>query len=160
ARARGRGPAGAEPALPALDARPQDGVVSAQELAEFLRAVRGPIAVHAVLQADSEEDTTFARIDASGDAILSPGERAEAAERLRRADQNDDEAISAAELAAFRNPFFRFAAAPSPGGGETPVVLLEPGGSRIRMVQQLLNRLDTGGSDGGKAQDHRLSRAE
>jgi Ca2+-binding EF-hand superfamily protein len=155
---RGRGPAG--PALPALDARPQDGVVSAEELAEFLRALRGPISVQAVSQSDAEKDRTFARIDTSGDGTLSPGERAEAAVRLRSVDQNDDEVISADELAAFRNPFFRFAAPSPQGGGAAPVVLLDPGVSRIRMVQQLLNRLDIGGPDGGKAGDHRLSRAE
>ena len=31
------------PALPALDFRPQDGVVSVEELAEFLRVLRQPV---------------------------------------------------------------------------------------------------------------------
>jgi Ca2+-binding EF-hand superfamily protein len=151
-----RGTAGA--ALPFLDARPQDGVVSVEELAEFFRSLRGPLSIQTAPPSPSGADTTFARIDADGDGALAPAERAMAAERLRRFDQNDDESIGIAELAAYRNPFFRFSIAPEQSrAAEPPVVVLDPGGSRIRMVQQLLNRLDTGD---GKAKDHRLARDE
>jgi Ca2+-binding EF-hand superfamily protein len=148
------------PALPALDSRPHDGVVSVEELAEYLRALRGPLAVRARPPSEEEQDTTFRRIDVNGDHGLSADERANAAQLLQKFDQNDDESLSIAELAAFRNPRFGFGRNQERGAGEPPVVLLDPGGSRIRMVQQLLNRLDTGAGEGAKAKDHRLSRTE
>ncbi len=147
--------------LPPLDSRPQDGVVSVEELAEFLRVVRSPFSVQKRPPSESEQDTTFARIDANGDRTLSAEERAQAASLLRKFDQNDDESLSVFELAEFRNPIFgNGMQQPQAGGAEPPVVLLDPGASRIRMVQQLLNRLDTGGPMGSKTKDHRLSQAE
>ena len=147
--------------LPALDFRPQDGVVSVEELAEFLRVLRSPFSVQKRAPSESEQDTTFARIDANGDGTLSAEERAQAASLLRRFDQNDDESLSVFELAEFRNPIFgNGMQQQQAGAAEPPVVLLDPGASRIRMVHQLLNRLDTGGPTGSKTKDHRLSRAE
>ncbi len=146
--------------LPALDFRPQDGVVSVEELGEFLRALRTPFSVQTRPPSESDQDTTFVRIDTNGDGTISAEERAQAASLLRRFDQNDDETLSAGELAEFRNPIFGMAMQQQQNAPEPPVVLLDPGASRIRMVHQLLNRLDTGGVEGSKTKDHRLSRAE
>jgi Ca2+-binding EF-hand superfamily protein len=151
-------PAPAE--LPALDSGPQDGVVSVDELAELLLAVRRPLTVQTRPASESDQDTTFARIDGNGDGTLSAEERTQAAAVLRKFDQNDDESLSVGELAAFRNPIFGLGMQQQRGVSEPPVVVLDPGASRIRMVQQLLNRLDTGGAEGSKTKDHRLSRAE
>jgi Ca2+-binding EF-hand superfamily protein len=151
--------AAAPPAMPALDIGPQDGVISVEELADFLRSLHGPLSVQARPPSESEQDTTFARIDANGDGALGPDERERAAQVLRRFDRNDDESISSTEMTAFRNPVFGFNGQANPAA-EPPVLLLDRSVSRFRMVQQVLNRFDTGGPDGDKSKDHRLSRPE
>jgi Ca2+-binding EF-hand superfamily protein len=149
----------APPAMPALDIRPQDGVVSVEELADFLQSLRGPLSVQTRPPSDFEKDLTFARIDANGDGTLAPDERDQAAQVLRRFDKNDDESISNTELTAFRNPVFAFSGQAA-AVTEPSILLLDRNLSRIRMVQQVLNRFDTGGPDGANSKDHRLSRSE
>jgi Ca2+-binding EF-hand superfamily protein len=148
--------------LEALDSEPADGIVTVEELAARMYEIRGPLAVVVRPIAPSEQDMTFARIDTDGDGTLGPDERARAAMVLRRYDQNDDESVSSAELATFRNPVFGFQGGPQEGrrGPEDVVLLLDPLRSRIAMVNALVNRLDTGGPGGSKTKDHRLDRAE
>jgi Ca2+-binding EF-hand superfamily protein len=131
-----------------------------EELADFAQVIRGPLSVRARPPSESEQDTTFARIDANGDGTLGPDERDQAARVLRRFDQNDDESISGAELAAFRDPNSGSPAQEQRSTAEPPVLLLDRSGSRIRTLQQVLNRFDTGGPGGAKPKDQRLSRSE
>ena len=135
-----------------------------EELADLVPMLRGPLGVRTLPASPSESglDTTFARLDANGDGKLGPEEREQAVKSLRRFDQNDDEAISSAELSAFRDPNSDAMAQETRGNAEAaaPVLLLDRSGSRIRAVQQVLSRFDTGGSGGARAKDHRLGRSE
>jgi Ca2+-binding EF-hand superfamily protein len=130
-----------------------------EELAEFGEMLRGPLAVR-VLPSESDQDTTFARIDANGDGALGPDEWARVAVVLRRFDLNDDELISSAELTAYRDPNSDPPAQPSRADAEPPVLLLDRSVSRIRTVQQVLSRFDIGGTGGARPKDQRLSRSE
>jgi Ca2+-binding EF-hand superfamily protein len=135
-----------------------------EDLADLVPMLRGPIGVRMQPASASESglDTTFARLDANGDGKLDAGERENVAKSLRRFDLNDDESITSTELSAFRDPNSE-AMAPEPGGdgkAEALVLLLDRSGSRIRAVQQVLSRFDTGGAGGARAKDHRLARSE
>lgn len=132
------------------------------ELGDLARVLRGPVAVQVRPPATGVQDTTFARIDVDGDGKLGTDEREEAATRLRMFDQNDDESISNAELAAFLNPNLGVLDQEVRGNAEPPppVLLIDRSVSRIQTVQQVLNRFDTGGPEGARSKDHRLSRSE
>ena len=77
-----------------------------EQLADLVPMLRGPLGVRMQPASPSESglDTTFARLDANGDGKLDSGEREQAVKSLRKFDQNDDEALSSAELSAFRDP--------------------------------------------------------
>ena len=129
-------------------------------LGEYAQVLRGAVSVRTRPAAGTGPDTTFARIDGDGDGAIDPVERDRAAEALRRFDQNDDESVSIAELAAFRDAGALAVAPVEPrGGDEPPVILLDRGPSRIRMVRQVFDRLDIGGP-GARAKDQRLGRPE
>jgi Ca2+-binding EF-hand superfamily protein len=132
---------------------------SEEEPADFARMLRGPLAIRSRPPSDPARDTTFARIDADGDGAIGPDERDRAATVLRRFDQNDDEAVSGAEMMAFQDPNADPPAPEGRGTAEPPVLLLDRGASRIRTVQQVLGRFDTGGR-GARAKDQRLARSE
>jgi Ca2+-binding EF-hand superfamily protein len=131
-----------------------------EELADFAQVLRGPLAIRARTAPESGLDRTFACIDTDGDGKLGPTERERAAKVLRRFDQDDDDAISSAELSAFRDPNAAMTTVEETRDtGEPPVLLLDRSVSRIRTIQQILARFDTGGV-GAKAKDQRLSRSE
>jgi Ca2+-binding EF-hand superfamily protein len=133
-----------------------------EELPDLVPMLRGPLGVRTQPASSSESglDTTFGRLDADGDGKLGPGEREQAARSLRKFDQNDDESISSAELSAFRDPNSDATAPEARRDTDAPVLLLDRSGSRIRAVQQVLSRFDTGGSGGARPKDHRLGRSE
>jgi Ca2+-binding EF-hand superfamily protein len=130
-----------------------------EELADLAPILRVPLAVHPQLPPGSDQDTTFARIDANGDGMLGPDERDRAEEVLLKFDRNDDETVSSAELLALRDPNPGSSAQEDPGRAEALTLLLDRNASRIRAVQQVLNRFDTGGP-GARPKDHRLGRSE
>jgi Ca2+-binding EF-hand superfamily protein len=138
----------------------------AEELADLVEVISGPITIQARPAAPKGPDPTFAALDTQGDGVLTPDEREKTATVLRQFDQNDDELVSSAELAAVRAPTAASSAQEMEvqvsGGTEAegPVLRLDRSGSRVQMVRQLLNRLDKGGPGGARAKDQRLSRSE
>lgn len=86
-----------------LDTSAVGSVALNEELADFAEMIRGPLGVRTRPGSDSDQDTTFARLDANHDGALTPEETAQAAQVLLRFDRNDDEVLAASELASVRS---------------------------------------------------------
>jgi Ca2+-binding EF-hand superfamily protein len=131
-----------------------------EELPDLVPILRAPLEVRPGLPARAVQDAAFARIDASGDGTLDAGERDQAGKVLLRFDRNDDESIGMTEL---QPPEDRSASSMAPeerAKTDSVMFLVDRSESRIRTVQLVLNRFDTGGPGGARAKDHRLARSE
>lgn len=140
--------------LTQLDNRPRDGKVSREEFRRYFRRF-GVTALQVTLtrvHGDEDNPLTGAlcrRLDSNEDGKLSPEEVGRAAAALHRLDLNDDEMISARELApGLRRPAFRrpqradegmentFAYLPD----EADYALVAPGETLTRVAEQLVAR--------------------
>src|SRR5262249_47691026 len=111
-----------------------------EELPDLVPILRAPLEVRPRTQAPATRDTGFARIDANGDGTLSADERDQAAKVLLRFDRNDDESISMTELLPLQDRSADSPAPADPGKADTVMLLVDRNESRIRTVQQVLNR--------------------
>ncbi len=159
--------AGAAATLPRgeLDNQPKDGVVSTDELAEFLRPVLGPFRVQVGRLAINRTDALFDHLDRDKDGELTRTELAAIAGSLRRLDLDDNEMISATELEPFNSPTAmavagnaadrqaRFTAIP-------PIMELVAGESSLRLARLLLKKYDRGRGDVPGRPDSKLSPEE
>lgn len=143
-----------------LDTSAVGSVALNEELADFAEMIRGPLGVRTRPGSDSDQDTTFARLDANHDGALTPEETAQAAQVLLRFDRNDDEVLAASELASVRSASVEMAPTQQPSTPEPPVLVLDRSGSRIQLVQQVLGRFDKQSTRGGRSKDQKLSPAE
>jgi Ca2+-binding EF-hand superfamily protein len=131
-----------------------------EELPDLVPILRAPLEIRPGLPARATPDTAFARIDASGDGTLDAGERDQAGKVLLRFDRDDDESIGVTELIPLEDRSAGSMAPEDPGKTDTMMFLVDRSESRIRTVQQVLNRFDTGGPGGARAKDRRLGRSE
>ena len=84
-----------------LDVDPQDGVVSDDELFQFVNASLGP-PFRVEIKSDLEQSVTVhAELDADGDGKVSQSEIEDGMAMLRRFDYDDDETLSIGELQPF-----------------------------------------------------------
>jgi Ca2+-binding EF-hand superfamily protein len=151
-------------AVDSADARPKDGVISVEELAEALRASSGPF--HA--QADGLEprrtDALFDQFDRDKDGRLTRPELATIVGALRKLDRDDNELISLDEVASTEEaettpammmgrPASRDLPAPS-------AVALVAGDSPLKVLRLLMKKYDKGSARGPGKTDSKLSNEE
>jgi Ca2+-binding EF-hand superfamily protein len=153
-------PAGAELTLAGFGKKLFDGIVTVEELAVMVRSVQPPLSLEERPATASEQDATFARLDADGDGVLSHAELERTSESLRKFDQNDDDVVSRAELMPFQNPAIPVAALRTRNEPASNVVLVRPNESRLQLAQEVVDRLDKGGPRGTGVEDQRLSQSE
>ncbi len=126
-----------------------DDVVTADDLASYLRPYFGPMQLQLVGPGVNKPELLSDSLDADGDKALSRAELEAAGSSLRKVDRDDDGTIPLAELQPHRNPFF--GRAPENGsassGGDSPFVLLAPSGPRSKLVRRLLVRYDRSAKD-------------
>ena len=149
-----QGRAGASETSPA--AGPADDVVTADDLANYLRPYFGPMQLQLVGPGVNKPELLFNSLDADGDKTLGRAELEAAESSLRKVDRDDDGTIQLAELQPHQNPFFGRVAedVSTPSAGDSPFVLLAPSGPRSKLVRRLLVRYDR------PDKDTKLSRTE
>src|SRR5262249_35161267 len=144
-----------------------DGKVTRAELAEYYRLFNGDafhyqIRTGATANPDALNDALFTRLDLNKDGKLSREELAAAPETLAKLDLDDDEIISAQELARSLfpvNPNAQFQLAPMARGPaqESPFFIVVPGDPPGGLTQKLLARY---GPALKQARDKKLTRKD
>ncbi len=133
-----------------------DDVVTADDLASYLRPYFGPMQLQLVGPGLDKPELLSDSLDGDGDKTLSRAELEAAASSLRKVDRDDDGTVQLVELQPHRNPFF--GRNPENGSastaGDSPFVLLAPSGPRSKLVRRLLVRYDK------PTKDTKLSRPE
>ena len=147
-----------------IDAKPKDGVVSVEELADALRGSSGPFRVQVDGLADRRTDALFDHLDRDKDGQITKAELASVAGSLRRLDGDDNELIGADEVAP---PAAQAAAMsaqmmgrPARAPGVPAVVELDAGESPTRIVRLIMKKYDTGSSKGPGKPDGKLTPEE
>jgi Ca2+-binding EF-hand superfamily protein len=151
--------------LEAIDARPKDGKISIDELAEALRPILGPFQLEVARQAIGRTDALFDHLDRDKDGALTRLELGAIAGSLRPLDLDDDEMISADEIALFNTAAYASLGEESSGRPARvatipSVVELSSGESTLRPARLLLKKYDKGKGDTPGRPDNRLSPAE
>lgn len=148
-----------------LDSHPKDGVVSTDELAEYLRPALGPFRVQIGRLANNRTDALFDHLDRDKDGQLTRPELGAIAGSLRRLDLDDNEMIGADELEPFNSPTAMAIAATTSERKARytaipPVLELVAGESSLRLARILLKKYDKGRGDVPGRPDNKLSPSE
>jgi Ca2+-binding EF-hand superfamily protein len=129
----------------AIDATPKDGIVTIEELANYLRGTRGTDAVgmQAGPPPDARLEAVFGQLDRDGDKVLSSIELAETDLLLARLDTDEDELVELNELTPDRSPLAdRFGRRNQTGGAisaeSSQVVALDSSEVRSQVAARLL----------------------
>ena len=126
-----------------------DNVVTADDLASYLRPYFGPLQLQLVGPGVNKPELLSDSLDVDGDKTLSRAELEAAGSSLRKVDRDDDGTIPLTELHPHRNPFF--GRGPENGSastaGDSPFVLLAPSGPRSKLVRRFLVRYDRSAKD-------------
>jgi Ca2+-binding EF-hand superfamily protein len=157
--------AGATPsARPAaeLDVNPKDGTISVEELTEACRTSAGPFRLQVDGVGSKRTDALFDHLDRDKDGLLTRPELAAIVGMLRRLDRDDNELISAEEVAVVGLPT---TAASTTGrsvrdSAVPPAVELDAAESPARLVRLLIKKYDAGSARGPGKLDSRLSPEE
>lgn len=165
---------------PAADRSPRDGKVTRQELAVYIRNLgMGPFSTQIDQRSQARPSPSsfsnrrgpqgtelFGHLDINQDGKLSKDEFAAAFRTLHKADLDDDETISMAELQPVRNPYYLAVAASQqqPTNQQPFFTTLSAAESPSKLLSQLLERYDRADAaptpDGKLSKDNNLSREE
>ncbi|MDA0657944.1 MAG: hypothetical protein O3C60_03815 [Planctomycetota bacterium] len=127
--------------LEAFDQAPADGWLSIQEFAKLVEThVCQPFRLRTDEDRTREEMSLLERLDRDANGRLSLAEQTESVSDLFRADYDEDEAISLAELQPLDNPLLAVRAATTETAGELPFVRVETNRSPQEWQQQMTQR--------------------
>ena len=126
-------------------------IVTVDDLVDQMRTVARAFQVERQAPpAPSSDEATFRLLDRDHDGHLSSGELAAVASSLARLDLDDDETITAEELAPYRNPFLNGAIVRTPAGAnanpaEAGAVIAASEQKPRDLARLIIKRYDAGG---------------
>ncbi|MBI1314918.1 hypothetical protein GC176_26795 [bacterium] len=136
-----------------LDVTPQDGQLSLSEVTDHYEAFMGPaFSLTRRVQDRLLDVDLLGELDADHDRSVSETELKSGPEALRLLDLDDDETISAAELAPLSDPAGRpaFVTETEDSQQAYPFVLLEADANLVAIAEQILRQYDRSPADGGE----------